>query len=54
LGSASGFKYADGFASVSDLKNERAEIIRRGSTPKEIAKVFGGNWLRMFRDVRNS
>ena len=46
--------YVDCFASVSDLKNVRAEMVRRGYTPEEIAKVFGGNWMRVFRAAWNS
>jgi membrane dipeptidase len=47
-------KYVDGFASVSDLKNVRAEMVCRGYTPEEIAKVFAGNWMRVFREAWNS
>jgi microsomal dipeptidase-like Zn-dependent dipeptidase len=47
-------KYVDGFASVSDLKNVRAEMVRRGYSPEEIAKIFGGNWMRVFPKARNT
>jgi microsomal dipeptidase-like Zn-dependent dipeptidase len=47
-------KYVDGFASDSDLKNVRAEMVCRGYTPEEIAKVFAGNWMRVFREAWNS
>jgi membrane dipeptidase len=47
-------KYVDGFESVSDLKNVHAEMVRRGYTADEIAKVFGGNWMRVFRKAWNT
>ena len=47
-------KYVEGFESVSDIENVRAEMVRRGYTQEEIAKVFGGNWMRVFREAWNS
>jgi membrane dipeptidase len=47
-------KYVDGFESVSDLKNVRAELVRRGYSAVDIAKIFGGNWMRVFREAWNS
>jgi membrane dipeptidase len=47
-------KYVEGFGSVSDIGNVRAEMQRRGYTDEEIAKVFGGNWMRVFREAWNS
>jgi membrane dipeptidase len=47
-------KYVEGFESVSDIGNVRAEMERRGYTAEEIAKVFGGNWMRVFREAWNS
>jgi membrane dipeptidase len=38
----------DGFESVSDIGNVRAEMEKRGDMAEEIAKVFGGNWMRVF------
>ena len=46
--------YAEGFESVSDLGNVRAEMERRGYSAEEIAKVFGGNWMRVYREAWNS
>jgi membrane dipeptidase len=47
-------KYVEGFESVSDIGNVRAEMERRGYTAEEIAKVFGGNWMRVFGQAWNS
>jgi membrane dipeptidase len=47
-------KYVEGFESVSDIGNVRAEMERRGYTAEEIAKVFGGNWMRVFGEAWNS
>ena len=47
-------KYVEGFESVSDIGNVRAEMERRGYTTEEIAKVFGGNWMRVFGQAWNS
>jgi membrane dipeptidase len=46
--------YVEGFESVSDIGNVRAEMERRGYTAEEIAKVFGGNWMRVFGEAWNS
>jgi membrane dipeptidase len=46
--------YVDGFESVSDIGNVRAEMEKRGYTAEEIAKVFGGNWMRVFGEAWNS
>ena len=51
---AASIKYAEGFESVSDIGNVRAEMERRGYTAEEIAKVFGGNWMRVFGQSWNS
>lgn len=47
-------KLIEGFDSVDDLGNVRAEMERRGYTAEEIAKVFGGNWMRVYREAWNS
>jgi membrane dipeptidase len=47
-------KFIEGFESVSDIGNVRAEMEKRGYTEEEIAKVFGGNWMRVFRQAWNS
>jgi membrane dipeptidase len=51
---SSSIKYVEGFESVSDIGNVRAEMARRGYTAEEIAKVFGGNWMRVFGQAWNS
>ena len=47
-------QYVEGFESVSDIGNVRAEMERRGYTAEEIAKVFGGNWMRVFGQAWNA
>jgi membrane dipeptidase len=47
-------KLVEGFESVSDIGNVRAEMVRRGYSAVEIAKIFGGNWMRVFREAWNS
>ena len=38
-------------ADVSQFPNITLELVRRGYTEKEIRKIWGGNLLRVFRDV---
>jgi membrane dipeptidase len=47
-------KYVEGFDSVDGLGNVRAEFVDRGYTPVEIAKIFGGNWMRVYREAWNA
>jgi membrane dipeptidase len=47
-------QYVEGFESVSDVGTVRAEMERRGYTAEEIAKVFGGKWMRVYREAWNS
>ena len=47
-------QYVEGFESVSDIGNVRAEMERRGYSAEEIAQVFGGNWMRVYREAWNS
>jgi membrane dipeptidase len=47
-------KLLEGFDSVDGLGNVRAEMEKRGYTSEEIAKVFGGNWMRVYREAWNS
>jgi membrane dipeptidase len=47
-------KLVEGFESVDGLGNVRAEMEKRGYTAEEIAKVFGGNWMRVYREAWNS
>ena len=41
----------DGVADVSEMPNITAEMLKRGYTKKEIEKVWGGNFFRVFKDV---
>lgn len=36
---------------VSQIKNITSELIQRGYTTKEIEKIWGGNFMRVFREV---
>jgi membrane dipeptidase len=47
-------KLVDGFESVDGLGNVRAEFVRRGYSTVEIAKIFGGNWMRVYREAWNA
>jgi membrane dipeptidase len=47
-------KLIEGFESVDGLGNVRDELVHRGYTPEEIAKIFGGNWMRVYREAWNS
>jgi len=38
---------------VSQVKNITSELIQRGYTTKEIKKIWGGNFMRVFREVEN-
>jgi membrane dipeptidase len=40
-------------ADVSQMPNITAEMLKRGYTEKEINKVWGGNFLRVFSSVKN-
>ena len=41
----------DGCADVSEFPNITAEMLKRGYTPDEIRKVWGGNFFRVFQEV---
>jgi len=47
-------KLLEGFDSVDGLGDVRAEMEKRSYTSEEIAKVFGGNWMRVYREAWNS
>jgi membrane dipeptidase len=40
-----------GFADESEAPNVTRELVRRGYTEEQIAKIWGGNFLRVFRNV---
>jgi membrane dipeptidase len=41
----------NGCKSAADMKNITVELLRRGYSNKEIAKIWGGNIMRVFREV---
>ena len=41
-----------GCSDASQLRNVTRELLRRGYVAEDIAKIWGGNWLRVLRDVR--
>lgn len=43
-----------GWASASETPNVTAELIHRGYTEEDIAKIWGGNLLRVWADVRTA
>ena len=42
----------DGIFDVSEVANITIELVRRGYTEEQIEKIWGGNLMRVFRDVR--
>jgi membrane dipeptidase len=42
---------ARGFGSVMEFPNVTRGLVARGYRDDEIAKLLGGNWLRVFRAV---
>jgi membrane dipeptidase len=49
-----GIDYVKDFDKVSGLPILRAELMRRGFSSGNIAKILGGNWMRVFRQAWNS
>jgi membrane dipeptidase len=41
----------DGCKTVADMKNITIELLRRGYTTSDIKKIWGGNFMRVFRKV---
>jgi microsomal dipeptidase-like Zn-dependent dipeptidase len=41
----------DGFNDASESPNVTIELVRRGYTEEEIAKIWSGNLLRVWREV---
>ncbi|MDX9928867.1 MAG: dipeptidase [Bacteroidales bacterium] len=41
----------EGCRTVADMKNITIELVRRGYSKKEIEKIWGGNFMRVFREV---
>jgi membrane dipeptidase len=42
----------DGVFDASEVMNITIELVRRGYSEVEIEKIWGGNFMRVFRDVR--
>ena len=47
-------EYVQNFNGVRDLPLLRAELVRHGYSSVDIAKILGGNWMRVFREAWNS
>jgi len=43
----------NGCFDVSEMGNITLELVKRGYNEKEIEKIWGGNFMRVFRDVEN-
>ena len=43
-----------GFKDVSEIRNVTAELITRGYSEADIAKLWGGNFLRVWDDVQKA
>ena len=41
----------DGYRHSGEAGAVTGELLRRGYTPEQVAKLWGGNWLRVFREV---
>jgi membrane dipeptidase len=41
----------EGCKSVADMKNITIELLRRGYSKSDIGKIWGGNFMRVFREV---
>ncbi len=44
----------DGWKDVSEIRNVTAELITRGYSDADIAKLWGGNFLRAWGEVQNA
>lgn len=54
VGLATDFEHGggvDGFRNESEAPNVTRELLRRGYSAGDIEKIWGGNWLRVFREV---
>jgi membrane dipeptidase len=54
VGIATDFEHAggvDGYRNESEAPNVTRELLRRGYGAADVAKLWGGNWLRVFREV---
>jgi membrane dipeptidase len=46
-------EYVQNFNQVKDLPVLRPELVRHGYSSADIAKILGGNWMRVFRHAWN-
>jgi membrane dipeptidase len=46
-------EYVQNFNQVKDLPLLRPELVRHGYSSADIAKILGGNWMRVFRQAWN-
>jgi membrane dipeptidase len=54
VGIATDFEHAggvDGYRNESEAPNVTRELLRRGYGAADVARIWGGNWLRVFREV---
>ena len=49
-----GLQYVANFNQVADLPVLPRELMRRGYSDLDIAKVLGGNWMRVFGQAWNA
>jgi len=42
---------AEGFSAISEWPNVTRGLVARGYKDEDIAKILGGNWLRLFKEV---
>ncbi|MBO7272938.1 MAG: gamma-glutamyl-gamma-aminobutyrate hydrolase family protein, partial [Bacteroidaceae bacterium] len=42
-----------GCSNASQLQNITRELLKRGYNDEDIEKIWGGNWMRLLRDVQN-
>ena len=47
-------EYVQNFSGVADLPHLLPELVRHGYSPVDIAKILGGNWMRVFREAWNA
>ncbi len=43
-----------GFNDISEAPNVTAELLKRGYSKRDIAKIWGGNFMRVFTEVENA
>ena len=43
-----------GCVDASQLRNVTRELLRRGFSDDDIRKIWGGNWLRVMREVQQA